>query len=185
MKEIFIRWHRKPHTERSKVVAIFLGGFIFVVGISSLIVVLSSFIDSYLHLPKFNLPHNIFFAIFLIITGLFLVGWTGWSQFKIGKGSPLPLVPTQKLVITGPYKYCRNPMTLGVIIYYLGIAFLQKSLSALLLVGLIFVLYAIYIKLVEEKELEARFGETYKNYKKNTPFIIPKFWRKKIKKQLK
>jgi len=31
-----------------------------------------------------------------------------------------------------------------------------------------------YVKLVEEKELEARFGEKYIRYKKKTPFLIPK-----------
>jgi len=175
MKDTFIKWYKKPHTEKAKITSVIVGGSIFVVGIPLLVTALSFFIDTHLHLPKFELPYNILFCIFLIITGLFLVGWAGWCQFQVGKGTPVPLVPTQKLVITGPYKYCRNPMTLGVIIYYLGIASLQKSLSALLLVGLIFVLYVIYIKLVEEKELEARFGEGYNNYKKNTPFIIPKF----------
>ena len=34
--------------------------------------------------------------------------------------------------------------------------------------------YLIYIKLVEERELEARFGEAYIAYKKSTPFIAPK-----------
>jgi len=34
-----------------------------------------------------------------------------------------------------------------------------------------------YIKLVEEKELEARFGEEYREYKRKTPFLIPKIWK--------
>jgi protein-S-isoprenylcysteine O-methyltransferase Ste14 len=36
----------------------------------------------------------------------------------------------------------------------------------------------IYIKLIEEKELEERFGSEYVEYKKRTPFLIPSFRRK-------
>jgi len=100
--------------------------------------------------------------------------WSVLSQFKIGKGSPVPLVPTQKLVIIGPYKYCKNPMALGTMIYYLGIALFESSFSSLLLVALFSILFVLYIKLVEEKELEVRFGEDYMAYKKNTLFIIPR-----------
>jgi len=107
------------------------------------------------------------------------VSWSAWCQFKIGKGTPVPIVPTRKLIITGPYKYCRNPMASGIIVYYLGIALFETSFSALFLIVLFSVLLIIYIKLIEERELEARFGEEYKTYKKNMPFIIPKVRRQK------
>jgi protein-S-isoprenylcysteine O-methyltransferase Ste14 len=35
-----------------------------------------------------------------------------------------------------------------------------------------------YIKRIEEKELELRFGQEYLEYKKQTPFLIPRFWQK-------
>jgi protein-S-isoprenylcysteine O-methyltransferase Ste14 len=36
------------------------------------------------------------------------------------------------------------------------------------------VLLVVYIKSFEEKELEARFGDEYRAYKRNTPFLIPR-----------
>ena len=108
------------------------------------------------------------------ISGVFLIIWTGLAQLTIGKGTPLPVVPTKKLVIRGPYKYCRNPMTLGAVLGYLGLSLLEGSIAALGLTAMFFLLAVLYIKLVEEKELEARFGEDYKNYKENIPFIIPR-----------
>ncbi len=179
MKELFIKWHSKEHSKKSKALGIILGSSIFIFGIPLLIIISSQFIDNYLHLLKLNSPLCLYFSPFLIVIGLLLAGWTVWCQIKIGKGGPVPIVPTQKLVITGPYKYCRNPMALGTIIYYLGIALFYSSLSALFLVVLFSVLFILYIKLVEEKELEARFGEEYKIYKKNTPFIIPRIQKKK------
>lgn len=174
MKEFFMKWYRKKHTAKEKIVGTVLGSGIFIIGLTLLIVVLPFLIDAHLNLPNFEFQYNVFFALFLIITGLLLAGWCVWDLFKRGRGSPFPVIPTQKLIITGPYKYCRNPMTLGLIIYCLGIVIWQGSFSTLFLVVLFSVLSVVYAKLVEEKELEARFGEEYRTYKKNTPFIFPK-----------
>ena len=126
-----------------------------------------------------NLPHIKHFILSLIglilgISGVFLIIWSGLAQLTIGKGTPLPVVPTKKLVIRGPYKYCRNPMTLGAVLGYLGLSLLEGSIAALGLTAIFFLSAVLYIKLLEEKELEARFGEDYKNYKESTPFIIPR-----------
>jgi protein-S-isoprenylcysteine O-methyltransferase Ste14 len=99
-------------------------------------------------------------------------------QIHIGKGTPVPLAPTQSLIITGPYKLCRNPIHFGTIIYYLGVGTLVGSLTVGImnfLLGLI--LFSFYNKFVEEKELLLRFGKEYEAYKRNTPFLIPKLWR--------
>jgi len=85
---------------------------------------------------------------------------------------------TQQLIIQKPYSYCRNPMALGAIVAYLGIAILIGSISAAVFVVSFAVLLLIYIKLLEEKEMELRFGEAYQEYRKITPFIIPRLWRK-------
>ncbi len=82
-------------------------------------------------------------------------------------------MPTQKLVIEGPYTYSRNPMSFGILLFYLGIGIWMDSLSFIGLVFIFMVLLVIYIKLVEEKELEERFGEDYIDNKKRTPFLFP------------
>jgi protein-S-isoprenylcysteine O-methyltransferase Ste14 len=77
------------------------------------------------------------------------------------------------LIIIGPFKYCRNPMTLGTIGVYSGIAVMIGSYTSLLFVALLAMILIAYLKLVEEKELELRFGKEYIDYKNDTPFIIP------------
>jgi protein-S-isoprenylcysteine O-methyltransferase Ste14 len=54
-----------------------------------------------------------------------------------------------------------------------------SSISAVTLVlgGAIFLL--VYIKFLEEREMEIRFGEAYQEYRKQTPFIIPRLWQRK------
>lgn len=87
----------------------------------------------------------------------------------------MPVMPTQKLVVIRPFTYCRNPMTLGTILAYLGVCVWIGSISAVVIVLIFTILLLLYVKLLEEKELEARFGAEYLEYKRNTPFILPRF----------
>ena len=91
--------------------------------------------------------------------------WSVYAQFTIDRGTPIPMMPTQKLVISRPFNYCRNPMTFGTILLYLGIAIWIGSLSAVVIMILLDILLIVYIKLVEEKELYERYGEEYLEYK--------------------
>jgi protein-S-isoprenylcysteine O-methyltransferase Ste14 len=100
--------------------------------------------------------------------------WSIEAQLTIGGGTPVPLVPTKKLVVRAPFTYCRNPMTLGTILAYLGVCVWIGSISALGIVVILMTALLLYIKLIEEKELEARFGAEYLAYKRETPFILPR-----------
>jgi protein-S-isoprenylcysteine O-methyltransferase Ste14 len=110
----------------------------------------------------------------LILAGLPLSLWTIYIQFTLGRGTPIPLMATQKLIITGPYRYSRNPMALGAFIAFFGVAVWLGSLSAIGLALLFPALLLPYIKGFEEREMEARFGDEYLEYKQHTPFIIPR-----------
>ncbi len=59
---------------------------------------------------------------------------------------------------------------------YIGLGIVIQSPAALAIVIGLSILLLIYIKRVEERELEARFGEAYRVYKENTPFIIPRIF---------
>ncbi len=168
----FVEWSKRKYTEKQKIVGFILGGFVFLVVIPSILASVS-FIDAKLNLKLISEPFNFVIASFFTAFGLSFIAWSGFFQFKIGKGTPIPAMPTQKLVTTGPYALCRNPMLLGSTSYYIGISLLVNSLSALVLTSLFVLLSIAYIKLVEEKELEARFGKEYEEYKRKTPFLIP------------
>ena len=81
----------------------------------------------------------------------------------------------QKLIAQPPFPYCRNPMALGTIGMYLGVAVLFQSIGAGIVVLLLAGMLLTYIKRVEEKEMEIRFGQEYLEYKQQTPFLIPRF----------
>lgn len=134
---------------------------------------------------QFGLPHlafgvfNVMLGCVFILMGLLLGWWAVYVQFTVGRGTPVPVMATQQLIIQKPYNYCRNPMALGAIVAYLGVAVLTGSISAIVLVLIGAILLLGYIKLLEEKEMELRFGEVYQKYRKETPFIIPRLRRRK------
>lgn len=57
---------------------------------------------------------------------------------------------------------------------YLGTAILFRSIGAATLVLLCAGALLLYIKRIEEQEMESRFGEEYLDYKRRTPFLIPR-----------
>ena len=171
----FKKWAEHEYSKKQRRIAVVFGGFIFWVVILFFIIVTSCYIDQWLHLPKFDYGMiNPVIGLMFMVVGWLFANWTVKVQFSLGKGTPIPLMATQKLIIKAPYTYCRNPMTLGTAIFYLGIALWLGSFSAIGL-GLVYpVGILIYIKLVEEKELEERFGSDYLDYKRRTPFLIPR-----------
>jgi protein-S-isoprenylcysteine O-methyltransferase Ste14 len=117
-----------------------------------------------------------------ILLGMSILGWSVLTLWKAGRGTPAPLAPTEKIVTSGPYRYCRNPIQLGGSFYFLGVVTLFGSLLTGIIAFVLTLLGAsAYHKLVEEKELLLRFGDDYRDYMESTPFIIPglKCWRKK------
>ncbi|MCD6425745.1 MAG: isoprenylcysteine carboxylmethyltransferase family protein [Anaerolineales bacterium] len=109
----------------------------------------------------------------LFTIGLIFIVWSIRAQRELGKGTPMPLMATQNLVVQKPYLYCRNPIFFGVINLFFGISILFNSISSLVMVLIFSVIILLYTKLIEEKELETRFGDEYLTYKNRTPFFIP------------
>ncbi len=62
---------------------------------------------------------------------------------------------------------------LGELLYLTGLGLSLRSPSFLALTWLaLFPAAVVYLKLVEEQELEARFGEAYLAYKREVPFLL-------------
>lgn len=113
------------------------------------------------------------------IIGLLISLWAVISQITTGKGTPVPLFGPQKLIVTGPYRFCRNPMTLGLTLYYTGAGIIiNHGIAAALLLAIV-LFHMLYDAFFEEKELIRKFGNDYIHYKKTTPFILPKIRRYK------
>jgi len=115
----------------------------------------------------------------LALLGFSLGFWSVITQLDRGRGTPLPVMPTQELLTEGPFRYCRNPMTLGTILAYLGVAIAARTVAGAMLVVSLGASLLVYLKRFEEEELAERFGAAYADYRREVPFIIPRIpkWR--------
>jgi protein-S-isoprenylcysteine O-methyltransferase Ste14 len=83
-----------------------------------------------------------------------------------GRGTLSPADPTKYLVISGLYRYSRNPMYLGVMLILIGETLFTHNVDLLLYSCIIFLLFNLFIKFREEPRLKKDFGREYENYKK-------------------
>lgn len=132
--------------------------------------------DALLGLPL--LPFKPFFlvlGIILAIPGLYFLAITNKLLRSLGSGTNA-FILTKKIVDDDIYKRTRNPMSLGFYLFALALGFASNSTFVLLAVSLgLIPAHAFFLKYFEELELELRFGESYLEYKKTVPFLIPKF----------
>lgn len=127
--------------------------------------------------PIFGKFHPVFFHWFgapLSLLGYSLAVWCVMLFIKEGKGTPLPFAHPKNLVIIGPYKFVRNPMVLGTVLFLLGSSILFESLGILIYALLIFLIMHLVV-LVEERSLKKRFGDAYISYIQKTPRWWPRF----------
>jgi protein-S-isoprenylcysteine O-methyltransferase Ste14 len=114
------------------------------------------------------------FGGLLIALGLALAVWT-WKLFVTqGRGTLAPWDATTRLVVSGPYRYVRNPMITGVALILAGEAVLFQSWPLAVLFVWFVVVNAIYFPLVEEPGLRRRFGAEYDAYCANVPRWVPR-----------
>jgi protein-S-isoprenylcysteine O-methyltransferase Ste14 len=130
-----------------------------------------------LNIEKNILPHNIFAllaGLLLIFTGLYTMILTITKFVSIGKGTLAPWSPTGKLVIDGMYRYVRNPMIIGVLIVLTGESLAILSLNVFIWTLIFFIINNIWYIFYEEPDLEKKFGDEYRKYKKSVPRWIPR-----------
>lgn len=117
------------------------------------------------------------FGGLLISLGLALAIWT-WTLFVTeGRGTLAPWDATTQLVVSGPYRYVRNPMINGVALILAGEAVLFQSWPLAILFVWFVLLNAIYCPLVEERGLRRRFGAEYDSYCADVPRWLPRLRR--------
>ncbi len=90
-------------------------------------------------------------------------------QFRQAGTSIIPGEPSTVLLESGPYRFTRNPIYIGFVIFYFGLAIMLTSAWMLLL--LIPVLIILQRGVVEREEayLQAKFGDAYRKYQARVP----------------
>lgn len=131
------------------------------------------------------LPMETFFlitGILIALPGIYLLAITNKLLRSLGSGANAFQL-TKTIVETDIYQRTRNPMSLGYYLFALGFAFISGStfLTLAILIGLI-PAHLFFLKYFEEYELELRFGESYRQYKQEVPFLFPILFAEKSQK---
>jgi len=116
-----------------------------------------------------------FAAIFFWLAGTFLIVWPSVDFVRKGRGTPAHTDPPRELVISGPYRYMRNPIYLGALFVILGYVLWFGSFPVLFYLFLFFLAYQVLIVYMEEPILRNTFGMAYREYCQRVPRWIPKF----------
>lgn len=129
------------------------------------------------HLPGMSLFR--FAGAFLIVLGgIGLLD--SFARFALqGIGTPAPVFPTRHLVVSGFYRYVRNPMYFSLVSIIFGQALLFGNWRVLEYGALAWLVSHVFVVTYEEPTLRRKYGSEYRLFCTQVPRWIPRFtpWR--------
>jgi len=88
-----------------------------------------------------------------------------FARFALqGRGTPVPIAPTATLVVSGQYRFVRNPMYVAVVAAIFGQALLFGSTRGLGYAALAWCAFHVFVLAYEEPTLHGQFGQAYAAY---------------------
>ncbi len=115
-------------------------------------------------------PSFLGFGFFRVIgVMLIIIGAAGLlesiARFAVkGRGTPAPFASPSTLVVSGLYRYVRNPMYVAIVAAILGQALLFGSIRVLGYMGVVWCLFHLFVVKCEEPMLRRQFGDSYSAY---------------------
>ena len=94
----------------------------------------------------------------------FLVSLWGIATFGAACTTMFPFDPATQLVQAGPYRFTRNPMYVGGVVTYAGIAIAMNVVWPLILLPIVIANLYYFVIRAEERYLAERFGDAYVQY---------------------
>jgi protein-S-isoprenylcysteine O-methyltransferase Ste14 len=91
-----------------------------------------------------------------------------------GRGTPSPVLQTERLVVGGDYRFVRNPMYLAVIAAILGQAMIIGSFALVIYALAVWAMMASFVRWYEEPVLQNRYGEEYGRYRQGVRAWVPR-----------
>ncbi len=119
------------------------------------------------------LPIQVLGVVLIVASVVVLL--EAFARFAIdGLGTPAPVAPTEHLVVTGLYRYVRNPMYVAVVALIVGQAMLFVDLALLAYAVAIAAVSVGFVRGYEEPTLRRQFGPEYDTYRSAVPGWWPR-----------
>jgi protein-S-isoprenylcysteine O-methyltransferase Ste14 len=126
------------------------------------------------HIPSGDPTVRIVVAVVLMVVGLVPLLESIWRFIVVGRGSLFPAVPTEHLVVSGLYRYVRNPMYLGVLTVITGEALLFWSGGLIVELVTVWIGIQLFVLFYEEPRLTKAFPDEYPRYRRNVRRWLPR-----------
>ena len=124
--------------------------------------------------PSGESESRIVIAAALIVVGLIPLFESIVRFVVVGRGTLMPLEPTKHLVVSGLYRYVRNPMYTGVLTVLAGEALLFGGRAMVVYLFAIWLAFHLFVCFYEEETLSRTFPGEYWRYKSNVPRWLPR-----------
>lgn len=121
--------------------------------------------------PLWPVPERPLIAVagcVLVIGGLALV-YAGIMTFRRFRTAVYPNRPAKLVVDSGPFAYTRNPMYVGMTVFYVGMVLLLRSVWALPLLPVVLAALVHFVIRREERHLTQKFPDAYAAYCARVP----------------
>ena len=147
------------------------------------------FLPAFVTLPSSFLTSSLLPYYVAIPTGLllFVIGWMLWNpsrEFNIDHHMYVYTVFPEdgRIIQSEMYDIIRHPKYLGECFLALGVGVFANNMVAIIF-SLFHIIPTLLLVIIEDKELERRFGESFIDYKKRVPALIPRYgnWKKFVK----
>ncbi len=129
--------------------------------------------------PSFGLAVLRPIGAILILAGIAIL-LDSFARFALqGLGTPAPTLPTRRLVVTGLYRYVRNPMYVAVVSIVAGQGLLLGNATVLAYSVLVWLGFHIFVVGYEEPTLRKSFEAEYEAFCASVPRWLPRMqpWR--------
>lgn len=130
--------------------------------------------DSFGEDLTFQTDTSFILGVTIFILFGFLGLFSAHSIVKVGNGTPLPIDQTSELVISGPYRYVRNPMAIAGVGQSISVSIAFSSISVLTYTIIGAVLWHVVVRPMEENNMRMRFGSDFDEYRKRVSCWVPK-----------
>jgi protein-S-isoprenylcysteine O-methyltransferase Ste14 len=125
------------------------------------------------YLYRFDIGIFGYLGLVPIVLGVVIYIFCSSSFVFVGKGTPIPFTPTKELIVTGLYRFVRNPLYIASVLVLAGEAILFQSLGIFIYCLAAFGVFNFHV-IMEETPLSEKFGAVYEQYRNSVPRWVPR-----------
>jgi protein-S-isoprenylcysteine O-methyltransferase Ste14 len=115
-------------------------------------------------MPIFGHAVALWPGLALLVLGVGIAAWGGRTMHAAGTNVN-PALPTTAIVASGPFRFSRNPLYLALTLLYLGLTLAFNTWWGIVVLAPVLIIMHRGVVLREERYLEQKFGETYRQYR--------------------